>query len=137
MPPRPAAAVNWERFTYTSATLDDRVRILAAGLRAQRPTVDPAELAGLRLTAEARNLLGRGLPESAVDLLERAIALSGRNGFAYLFLAYAHHQLGRPGRAAGFVESAGQYLPVDVGVRAELEGLRRSVAAAGGSPGGR
>ncbi|MFT4570104.1 MAG: tetratricopeptide (TPR) repeat protein [Hyphomicrobiaceae bacterium] len=127
--PRPVAVTNWEAFAHSSAGLDRRVRDVATDLASAAPRHPPAELASLRLSQRARDLIDAGRPETAVDLLERAIAMYGRDGFAYLYLAYAHHQLGRPAIASGFAGRAEQALPANRFILGELAGLRASIRA--------
>lgn len=131
--PAPVAVVNWEAFGHTSAALDQRVRAVAEDLRSSHPVRSAAELASLRLVQRGRDLVMAGRADSAIDLLERSLAMWGRNGFADVYLGYAHHQLGRPRTALGFAERAGQGLPPDARVRGELQGLTRSIQA--NSPG--
>lgn len=133
-PPPPAEAPvvplrieNWEAFTNTSRALGREISEGAHALRAAGPGARPADLASLRMTAEARDLIRAGNVERARDLLDRALELDGRNGFAYLYLAYANHLSGRFDQAASFAERAGRYLPRDPYVRGELEGLSKTV----------
>ncbi len=120
---------NWEAFAHASAALDRQVAALVADQAAARPRHSPAELASLRLAQRARDMTNEGRVEATIDLAERAIALWGGNGFANLWLAYAHHQSGRPRTAEAFASRAGSALPADAYVLGELAGLRASIRA--------
>ncbi len=124
----PIRVRNWEAFAHTSRVLDLRIAAGDSALRGGAGKANPAAVAALRMTAEARDLLERGQPEQALDLLERAIGMDGRNGFAYLYLAHLYHRQGRYEQGRVFAQRARQYLPRDAYVLGELEGLRASLA---------
>lgn len=124
-------AGDWESFSQSGvalrAEIDERADAMNAGPIGSRGV----ELASLRLAASGRDLIDAGSLDGALEALQRAISLYGRNGYAYLFLAYVHHVQGRGAQAAEFAASAGRYLPQDAGVRAELEGLTTSIREGG------
>ena len=55
-----------------------------------------ASLASLKITQSAVEHLEQREQQRALDLLERAIAIDGGNGFAYLYIGYIHLEDGRP-----------------------------------------
>lgn len=131
---RPASARapqvrDWEAFRHASAALDARIASVSGSLRSGSSPGAAGRLASLRLAARGRDLIIAGKPESAIDVLERALASSGNNGFADLYLSYAHHQLGHSRNALEFARRAQPSLPRDPWVLAELEGLRASIRA--------
>ncbi len=89
----------------------------------------PQRLASLRLTSRAVGHLRDGDNHRALDVLERAISIDGAVGFAYLFMAAAHYNLGDVTRAAGFIERAMPLLPDDRALHEELDSLRADVYA--------
>jgi tetratricopeptide (TPR) repeat protein len=115
-------------------------RAIAAAEVAQQhgESVDPALLAHLRMTRQARDLIATGDSERAADLLERAIAIDDGAGFGYLYLGYVHLAAGRREQAGVFLDRAAALLPPDPALRVELNLLRdRAAAGAGAVAGGR
>jgi tetratricopeptide (TPR) repeat protein len=112
-----------------TAVLDD---LIAAGERAQRISgrgVDPKRMAHLHMTRAARDLMADGRTERARDMLERAIAVDGREGFGYLYLAELHLEAGRPEQARVFLDRAVALLPPDSRLSAEIDALRARTGA--------
>lgn len=95
----------------------------AAIARAQYGGSDPTRLTHLRMTEAARDLIAQDATERALDLLERAIAVEGSEGFAYLYLGYVYVRRGDMRRASGFLEQAGRLLPPDPQLRDEVRWL--------------
>ncbi len=126
-----AATADWEAFANTRRMLGAEIVRRAAILHERAVGNLGAELASLRMSAKAPELIDKGSMDGALELLERALSMYAGNGYAYLFLAYVHHVEGRPDRATGFIGSARRYLPADKGVRGEVEGLARSIRASG------
>ncbi|HXC52759.1 MAG TPA: hypothetical protein VN634_17880 [Candidatus Limnocylindrales bacterium] len=125
---RPAAL----DFRQTGAALDDEIDRRASDLASGPIGNRAAELASLRLVASARDLLDSGSPDGAREALERAVSLYGRNGYAYLWLAYVEHLQRRPhweNRAATLLADARRDLPSARKVRAELEELEHAIGA--------
>ena len=127
-PPEPIAVTDWRAFRHVGRALARRID--GASLAVGRGQGKPAVLASLRLVDEAAGLVAAGELARGLDLLERALAVDGRNGFAYLYLCVAHHRAGRSQRAAGFLDPARRYLPPNPYVLGEWEGLRAAVVAA-------
>lgn len=96
----------------------------AATARAERSGASATRLTHLRMTEAARGALADGSTERALDLLERAIAIDGREGFAYLYLGYAYVRRGEVERAREFLEQAGRLLPPDPALGQEVAHLR-------------
>ncbi len=115
----------------TNVVLD---RAIAAAERAGRrgERVDPALLAHLRMTRQARDLIATGDRQRAADLLERAIAIDDGAGFAYIYLGFLHLQAGRPEQAEAFLDRAENLVPQDPALLREIASLR---ARAGGGVG--
>ena len=67
--------------------------------------------------------------ERALDLLERAIAIDSRTGFAYLYLGYLYMQRGRVEQALVFIDRSATLLPEDRETEVEIELLRRMALA--------
>jgi hypothetical protein len=107
-------------------------RSISAAEQAQRrgDPIDAAELAHLRMTRQARDLIATGENERATDLLERAIAIDDGSGFGYLYLGYVHLAAGRPDQADVFLDRAASLLPADPALRVEIEQLRSRADAA-------
>lgn len=120
---------DWEAFSHTQASLDGQIEGLAAELRGGGAGGNAGRLASLRLASRGAALLRDGRPESSVDVLDRAVAGWGGNGFAYLYLSYAHHQLGHSRNAWEFARRAESSLPRERWVLAELAGLKASIRA--------
>jgi tetratricopeptide (TPR) repeat protein len=115
-----------------AGVLQDRA-IAAVEIAQQRgEPADPALLAHLRMTRQARDLIATGDGERAADLLERAIAIDDGSGFGYLYLGYLHLAAGRRDQARVFLDRAAALLPPDPALRVELNSLRER-AEAGGS----
>jgi len=95
----------------------------AAVARAQYGGTEPTRLTHLRMTQAARDLIAQGDTERALDLLERAIAIDGGEGFAYLYLGYVYVRRGDVDRASGFLQQAKRLLPPDPALRAEVRWL--------------
>lgn len=134
--PAPAPAVDWESFSHTSAALRGDIAARADAMKQGPIGNRGVELASLRLAASGRDLIDAGSLDGALEALKRAVSLDGRNGYAYLYLAYVHHEQGRGERAAEFAANARRYLPADAAVEAEIDGLSaaiRSSAATAGS----
>ena len=72
------------------------------------------------MTDAARGLIAEGSTERALDLLERAIAVDGSEGFAYLYLGYVYVRRGDLRRASGFLEQARRLLPPDPALKGEV-----------------
>jgi len=109
-------------------TLDRRIADGEYALATGVP-VDSARLAHLRMTRAAVEMMDAGEDERAMDLLERAISVDGRTGFAYLYLGYLHLRQGRVQQAEVFLDRAAALLPSDPGLDAEVEALRAGVTA--------
>ncbi len=125
---RPAAL----DFRQTAAALDEEIDRRANDLASGPIGNRAAELASLRLVASARDLLDSGSPDGAREALERAVSLYGRNGYAYLWLAYVEYLQRRPhweNRAATLLADARQDLPSARKMRAELEDLEHVIGA--------
>jgi hypothetical protein len=124
--PAPVPVANWEAMLYTSRSLDRHIargsQRLAAG-----SLDDPKRLASLRVTAEGRDLLARGAVDRAMDRLERAVAMDGRNGFAWMYLAFANHRRASFDQGLEQAAAARRYLPADAHVLGELAGLEASL----------
>ena len=86
--------------------------------------IDPAHLANLRMTKNAREYIAGGDLDRAFDTLERAIAVDGREGYAYLYAAYVLLQRGKTGQGHAFLERAAFLLPDDPDLDAEIRRLR-------------
>lgn len=97
--------------------------LLAAVARAQQIGSTPSRLTHLRMVAHARSLIAEGNTERALDELERAIAVDGSEGFAYLYLGYVYVRRGNLQRATGFLEQARRLLPPDPALRDEVDWL--------------
>ncbi len=112
-PRRPEAlqVENWEAFAYSTRRLQEEIARKDAALGARDTAEAPVDLASLRLAAEGWRLVQEGNSDRAIDLLERAIGLDGRNGFAYLFVAYAYHRMALFEQGASFLERAERHLP--------------------------
>jgi tetratricopeptide (TPR) repeat protein len=108
----------------------DRADIVlkAAIARAEYGTDGATRLTHLRMTEAARRMLAQDVTERALDLLERAIAVDGREGFAYLYLGYVYVRRGESGRAKEFLDQAARLLPPDEALRYELDNLRELAA---------
>jgi len=133
--PAPTPAPGWESFSHTSAALRGDIAARADAMKRGPIGNRGVELASLRLAASGRDLIDAGSLDGALEALQRAVSLYGHNGYAYLYLAYVHHEQGREERAAEFAANARRYLPADKAVEAEVEGLaaaiRNSAATAG------
>ena len=86
--------------------------------------VGAASLASLKITQSAVEHLEQREPQRAPDLLERAIAIDGGNGFAYLYIGYIHLEDGRPDRALPFIERGAMLMPDDPALQNEVRALR-------------
>jgi tetratricopeptide (TPR) repeat protein len=131
--PRVPPSTDWESFTATGKALKQEIATRAAALKSGPVGNRAVELASLRLAASGRELIDAGSLDGAVEVLQKAISMWGSNGYAYLELGYVHHVQGHDDRAAEFAASAARYLPREHAVRAELEGLRRSIAPSPGA----
>ena len=96
----------------------------AAAARPAAAGVDAASLASLRITRSAVEHLEQREPQRALDLLERAIAIDGDNGFAYLYIGYIHLEDGRPDRALPFIERGAMLMPDEPALQKEVRALR-------------
>jgi len=108
----------------------DRAIATNDAARKRGEAVDPALVANLRMTKQARDLMGGGQTERAADLLERAIAIDDGSGFGYLYLAYIHLSAGRRDQAEVFLARAQALLPRDPALRIELDQLREQADSA-------
>jgi Flp pilus assembly protein TadD len=81
------------------------------------------------MTEYARTLIADGNTERALDVLERAIAVDGSEGFAYLYLGDVYVHRGDLQRASGFLQQARRLLPPDPALRDELLWLDGLAAA--------
>ncbi len=98
--------------------------VLSAAIsRAEYEGAPATQLTHLRMTAAARNALAEGNTERALDLLERAIAVDGSEGFAYLYLGHVYTRRGDFERSIGFLQQARRLLPPDPALRDELRRL--------------
>jgi len=86
--------------------------------------VNTNRLAHLRMTRAALDQIEAGDDQRAFDLLERAIAIDGRTGFAYLYLGYVHLRHGQADQASVFLDRASALLPADERLAAEVAALR-------------
>jgi Flp pilus assembly protein TadD len=102
----------------------------AAIARAEYGADSATRLTNLRMTDAARRTLVEGATERALDLLERAIAVDGREGFAYLYLGYIYVRRGEVDRAREFLDQAERLLPPDAQLGQEVAHLR-DLAGAG------
>jgi tetratricopeptide (TPR) repeat protein len=102
----------------------DRAIATAEELQKRGEPVEAAELAHLRMTRQARDLIATGDSERAADLLERAIAIDDGAGFGYLYLGYVHLAAGHPDQADVFLDRAESLLPADPALRVEIQQLR-------------
>jgi tetratricopeptide (TPR) repeat protein len=66
----------------------------------------PQVVAATRLAEEGHGRMQAGDPETALDLLERAVALDPNNAFAYQYLAEAYLDLERYDQALTFADRA-------------------------------
>ncbi len=125
--PEPEHVENWEAFSNSVRMLRGEIQRGGYALKIRGADEAPVGLASLRLCLDAWDLIQTADNERAVDLLERAISLDGRNGFAYLFLAYAYHRSARFEQGRLFLGQAWRYLPYDPRVLGEFEGLKQSI----------
>lgn len=125
--PEVAPAQDWESFAKSGAALRTDIAARAESMKKGPIGNRGVQLASLRLAASGRDLIDAGSLDGALEALQRAVSLYGGNGYAYLYLAYVHHVQGHGEQAAEFAASARRYLPRDEAVRAELEGLTRSI----------
>jgi len=88
---------------------------------------DPTRLASLRVTEDAADRLDSDDFDGALDLLERAITIDSRNGYAYLYLAKAYFRLGDQRRSSEFLERGAVLLPRDYRLDEEVASLRRAL----------
>lgn len=70
------------------------------------PGTSPQRAAALRLTDEGKKLLEAGDASRALARLERSIAIDSSSGYAYYYLAKAHHKLGRQKESLNFLDVA-------------------------------
>lgn len=89
----------------------------------------PSRLAHLKMTEAAADQIAQGNLERAVDLLERALAIEGRVGFAYFYLARAHLALGSASQSLEFNRRAAALLPNDRELARELRDQREAARA--------
>jgi Flp pilus assembly protein TadD len=101
----------------------------AAVARAQHSGSTSTRITHLQMTEYARTLIADGNTERALDVLERAIAVDGSEGFAYLYLGYVYVHRGDLQRASGFLQQARRLLPPDPALRDELLWLDGLAAA--------
>jgi len=106
----------------------------AAIARADYAGASATRLTHLRMTAAARNAVAEGNTERALDLLERAIAVDGGEGFAYLYLGHIYTRRGDLERASGFLQQARRLLPPDPALQDEVQWL--TDMASGGAQAG-
>jgi len=104
----------------------------AAIARAEYAADSATRVTHLRMTDAARRMLAEDSTERALDLLERAIAVEGREGFAYLYLGYIYLRRGEIERAREFLGQAERLLPADPQLAQEVARLR---GLAGSGPG--
>jgi Flp pilus assembly protein TadD len=108
----------------------DRAIMSAESMQQRGAATDPAQLAHLRMTRQARDLIATGDTERAADLLERAITIDDGAGFGYAYLGYIHLGAGRTEQAGIFLERAGALLPPDPALRIEIGALRERARSA-------
>ncbi len=97
--------------------------------QADRSSSGPSRLAHLKMTERAAAQIAEGKLERAVDLLERALAIEGRDGFAYFYLARAHLALGSARQSLEFNRRAAALLPTDRELSRELRQQREAARA--------
>ncbi len=88
------------------------------------PGTSPQRAVALRLTEEGRKLLEAGDASRALARLERSIAIDSSNGYAYYYLARAHHKLGRQKESLNFLDVAEARLAGEPFWLAEVHALR-------------
>jgi len=71
-----------------------------------RPTTPPHVAAATRMVEDAREELAAGEADSAVEKLERAIAVDPNNPYAYYYLAETHFSRGAYDQAVVFADKA-------------------------------
>ena len=88
---------------------------------------DPRMLASLQLTQNARALIENGEPDSAIRILERAVALHPSNGQNYYYLSQAWLIKKNVEQARNFNELAIMHLGADEAWQQRLERQRERI----------
>lgn len=128
-----APATDWESFRAAGAALRRDIQTRADAMKSGPVGNRAVELASLRISANAQDLIDAGSLDGALVALQRAVSLDGSNGYAYLFLAYVHQVQGQSELAGELAANAARFLPRQTEVRAELAGLRLAISQAAAS----
>ncbi len=112
-PTRPLPGPDYQEEASQGDRADQLLRAEIEYLEAAGPGSDGQRLTALRLTSEAWDFAAAGDEREALELLERAVAIDGSSGFAYLYLARLHYRATAYGAAEQFLARARPLLPPD------------------------